>query len=304
MFRHISIVAQNLTSGRALPIVILVIIPAFFILLFSLNAVDNRSFYEGNIPIIMTFNILFFYVMILIYAPYRSAFPTEEYFKRRGYENTINEYRYVKKILFIAIPTFIFFTITNIMVYNNLGSVFIQYVLGLVGGAYNFIFILFQLFFIVIASLTKIVLQTLKKNFRLYFAKGCFDIAAEKDDDVDRMRFFIMGLNSYNLYLRRYLNLEIEDLKRIYSKISAAPETEKRKIIDAVCAGFKSNKLQPLSNLMAVLNISEAEKFLTRQSLIQKIKEGAALAAVIIPIVISLITLLGIDKLFSIPASR
>ncbi len=299
LIRHMPIVYQNLTSGRVLPIVILVIIPAFLILLFSLNAGNIPSFSEGNSLTIMRINILFSYVMILIYAPYRSAFSTEEYFKRRGYENTINEYRYVKKILFIAIPAFIFFTITNFMIYNNFGSVFTDYVLALVGGTYNFIFIVGQLFFIVTAGLTKIVLQTLKKDFRLYFAKGCFDIAAKKDDDIDRMRLFIMGLNSYNLYLRRYLHLEIEDLKTIYSKVSSAPETEKCKIIDSVCAGFKSNKLQPLSNLMTVLNISEPDKFLTRQSLIQNIKEGAALAAVIIPIIISLITLSGIDKLFN-----
>jgi hypothetical protein len=37
-------------------------------------------------------------------------------------------------------------------------------------------------------------------------------------NEVDEMNFFVMGLNSYNSYLRRKIKLQIKDLKKVYSK--------------------------------------------------------------------------------------
>ena len=41
------------------------------------------------------------------------------------------------------------------------------------------------------------------------------------------MGYLIMALNSYNSYLRRYIKLEINDIKKIYSKLATLPDKEK-----------------------------------------------------------------------------
>ena len=46
-------------------------------------------------------------------------------------------------------------------------------------------------------------------------------------NEVDEMNFLVMGLNSYNSYLRRKIKLLIKDLKKVYSKIAAAPIEKK-----------------------------------------------------------------------------
>ena len=46
-------------------------------------------------------------------------------------------------------------------------------------------------------------------------------------NEVDEMNFLVMGLNSYNSYLRRKIKLPIKDLKKVYSKIAAAPIEQK-----------------------------------------------------------------------------
>jgi hypothetical protein len=46
-----------------------------------------------------------------------------------------------------------------------------------------------------------------RKEFRFYFAKASFRVISKKEDNVERMRHVIRGLNSYNKYLRRNLGL-------------------------------------------------------------------------------------------------
>ena len=220
---------KKLSSGNFLPIIVLVIIPFLIVLLPIFS--QELSYFLGFITS---------YTTVIIYAPYRAAYSTEEYFKRRGYENVIAEYNTIKYILFIAIPLFIVLTI-NLFILNS-GAAYLKQLFGIEEG----IIIHFQLLFVVIAGLIKIGLLLLRKEFRLYFAKGRLTIASEKQDDIEKMKYLIWGLNSYNSYLRRHLKLEIQDPKRIYSKISNLSYLEKNKVINSLVNAFESSKLQPL----------------------------------------------------------
>jgi len=55
-----------------------------------------------------------------------------------------------------------------------------------------------------------------------------------EEDDYKKIKYFLMGLNSYNKYLRRKLRLEIKDIKKIHSKFVYAKTTEKHEIIKSV----------------------------------------------------------------------
>ena len=266
-----------LSSGRILPLIILVAIPSVIII--------GSGFLSFNISAyLLGFS---FIVMIMLYAPYRAAYSTEEYFKRRGYENVIAEYFAIKYVLYGAIPVFIFFTVLSLM------PEFERYFVAVLGP--EVVFALRTITqYIVIAGLIKIVLQIARKEFRLYFAVGCIRFLARKEDEIDSMKYLIWGLNAYNLYLRRYLKLEINNLKKIYSIIGSAASTERNKFRDALEASFNFGKLEPLQPLLKYLSTEEKEQILVKESYRRKVKEGAAFLAIVIPIIISLFEFSGL----------
>jgi hypothetical protein len=259
-----------LSSGKILPIIILVVLPAAAILLYGL------SYFVGSVA--LAFSL---FVMTILYAPYRAAYSTEEYFKRRGYENVISEYFVIKYILYFAIPMFLFLTIIS------LRPGFERYFDAVLGS--EIVDVLRLLFFcIVIAGLTKTMLQVARKEFRLYFAVGCIRVLARREDEIDMMKYLIWGLNAYNAYLRRYLNLEINNLKKIYSKISSSPLTKRIRLRDSLDASFDHGKLSKY------LSPEEKEQLLVKESFPRKIKEAAAFMAIVVPILISLSEFLGL----------
>jgi hypothetical protein len=263
-----------LTSGKLLPIIVLVVIPMMTVL----------AYIFFNLFTSVYFGFLFI-VTIVLYAPYRAAYSTEEYFKRRGYENVINEYRIIKYILSGVIPLYAFLTFVSLRpeFERNFAAVLGQGVLAS---------ITIVLLYIIIAGLIKIILQVIRKDFRLYFSMGCFRVYATKEDEIEKMRYLVWGINAYNLYIRRYLKLEINNIKKIYSKISSASSTERNKLRDSLDAAFKTGKLEPLQCLSKYLQIKENEELLVKESILRRIKEAAAFLAIVIPILISLFELM------------
>jgi hypothetical protein len=71
-----------------------------------------------------------------------------------------------------------------------------------------------------ISIVIKLLLEQGRKKFKLYYAKGCFRIASkETTDEIDKARYFMIGLAWYNKYLKKNINLQIKDMIRIRSKV-------------------------------------------------------------------------------------
>jgi hypothetical protein len=101
-----------------------------------------------------------------------------------------------------------------------------------------------------------------------------------------------MGLNSYNKYLRRILNLEIKDIKKIYSKFVYAETAEKREIIKSVCESVEAGDRLKLARYLSYLSkIPETELFVS-EAPVEKLKTIGAILAAVIPIIISIIELI------------
>jgi len=128
-------------------------------------------------------------------------------------------------------------------------------------------------FFAVAAGLLKIVLLIIRKDFRLHFAKTCFRILLRKKSEAEKMKYLIWGLNSYDAYLRRFIKLQISDLKAIYSKVSSLSYEERRDSTNRISKAFESdNDLEPLTHLTSFLKVPESEQLLSKQLIGQKIK--------------------------------
>ena len=87
------------------------------------------------------------------------------------------------------------------------------------------------------------------------------------------------------------MNLQMDDLTKIYSKISSAPQEERKKIIESLSDFLErgNNTLEPVRYLLTISKVPE-EEFLTEQPLKQKIKDGYTLLIPVFTIIVTLIT--------------
>ena len=184
--------------------------------------IPNTIFY--TLYFVNIFQYVGFILILCIFPPYPAPFSMIAYIKASGYKKAVREYELVKKALDIAVPLLIAFTVLNVIHdfdYSNTKDLktspttrelegtaptFQQQIHQASAimhphiGTFKYVNTLLVL--IVMAGILKVVFAVARKEFRLYFARGCFRIIQEKDDEVEKMRYFVKGLNSYNLYLR------------------------------------------------------------------------------------------------------
>ena len=278
-----------------------------------------------------------FVTTLLLYPPYPAPFSAEHYFRERGYNAAVVEYDYVKKILYVAVPLFIILTIFPLVGPQLQPLVNNYLLLNLETQFQDPAYKISQaiVFLIVFSGLLKLIFAIGRKKFRLYYAIGCFWIISHlrpntRKDEVQKLDYVIKGLNSYNMYLHRHLNLHISGIKSIYSKISTLPRTKKDQVIEGISESFlpervKTDSLGPARFLYdfatgkqeQLVRVKEKQEeagvkekqeeagvkekqeeqraieegFLTSRPLFAKIKDWAALVAVVIPLGIAVVEL-------------
>ena len=291
-------------SGFQVTIIVLIVLPSAVIISHyfltevvieyfkSISTIDtinqNLQYAKLSVNIFSVFQIVVFIVMIMIYPPYPAPFSIEKYFVKRGFESAVSEFELVRKILFVAVPLLIFFTVINLI--QPLFEQFIStQVLSIITDSIVFYSARGFLFLTVLAGLLKMVFALSRRRFRLYFAKGCLSIAKNTDDEVEKMEYLIKGLNSYNSFLKRHIKLEINEIKKIYSKITTLPSKEKMDTVNRIIQSFESgDTLEPVRYLSS-LKDNKTELFLTEEPLEQKIKLQVTYAAGIIPVILTII---------------
>ena len=182
-------------------------------------------------------------------------------------------YRNIQRLLYVTIPMLFIFMIVSfipagrdIAILYPLESVLLNIVISA--------FIWFAAFVIK------------NQDFRFDFAQVCIDKSLEVENKIIKARYLILALSSYNKYLRRYLNFEIND--KLFLKIIQIYITSESEWIN-ISKAFKTDKLGPVkyfSNLVPQTPVFMKEK------LGQKIRTWGTFAVAIIPIIITLIQLL------------
>jgi hypothetical protein len=186
------------------------------------------------------------------------------------------EYEQIKRFLYLIFPPlliliFVFYNVNNIILLT----------------------MKILLFDIVVWWTLQIFSPLIRKDFRFYFAKTCIDISEEKKSEAERTRYLILALESYNRYLRRYLKLQFNNAKKIYSKVSCCSSFDRDYFILSLKKTFKTNdELQPAFFISKdFLQIPESEQFLINEPLWQKVKDLTNFLVGIIPVGISLFEL-------------
>jgi hypothetical protein len=273
--------------------------------LFFIHGLENGSltiqYINSNIYIyyiIIYFQYAVFLITIVAFPPFPAPHSTQKYFKIRGFENAVFEYEFVRDILLVTLVLLIAilaFTIVLPFIHSYfpapLNTLLNPGILNVAGAGQEVLplhiiyYLRFYLFIIVVGAFLKILFAIIKPEFRLYFAIGCFRIIHQKKDEAGKMGYLVRGLNSYNKYLKRCINLQMNELIKIYSKISSASQEEREKIIESLSNNLESgnNTLEPVRYLLSMSKVPE-EEFLTEQPMKEKIKEVYTLLIPIITI--------------------
>ncbi|MDW0192104.1 MAG: hypothetical protein QOC37_09260 [Nitrososphaeraceae archaeon] len=294
----------SLLSGFQLTIIVLIVLPSTVVISHFIltevvinyfknistidNIKQNLEYAKLSIDLFSAFQIIVFVVMVFIYPPYPAPFSIEKYFIKRGFESSVSEFELVRKILYVGVPLLIFFTVIDL-----LKPLFEQFVSEEIVSMLteNIVFYSARgfLFLTVLAAMLKAVFALSRKRFRLYFAKGCLSIAKNSNDEVEKMEYLIKGLDSYNSYLKRHIKLEVNDIKKIYSKITTLPAKEKMDTVSRIIQSFESgDTLEPVRYL-STLHDNKTELFLAEEPLEKKIKLQVTYAAGIIPVILTVI---------------
>jgi hypothetical protein len=307
-------------SGKTFATLVLIIFPTLVLAsqigfeemrLYFIKGLENGSFtiqyVNSNIYIyyfIIYFQYSVFVITLVIFPPFPAPHATEKYFRIRGFENAVIEYELVRHILLVALALLIVilaFTIILPFIYSYfpppLNTILNPEILNERAAGQEILplhviyYLRFYLFIIVSGAFLKLLIALAKPEFRLYFAKGCFKIIKRKQNEADKMKYLIKGLNSYNKYIKRWMNLQMNELTKIYSKISSTSQDERGKIIDSLSASLEKglDNLEPMKILLPFSKLAE-EEFLTEQRVREKIKDLYTLLLPVLTIVVTLIT--------------
>ena len=283
-------------TTKLIPLIILALIPAIVLgLLMSFgygqNVVATFSHPSIVVPIeISELDVIFIFISV--------AFGISPIFCnnigqfKKYTKDKTEEYRWVRKIVSIEIPILIVLTI---FYYSYM--VLPDFTLpsdGLTIWILNYLYSLnYYITFAVIGGFLWIAFNHTNKEFNYYLARECFENIAKKNE-VSKIECIERGLNYYNRYLEKVLKLQIDDINEVISKILADPGVDKYMAIEWICKAFENNeKLKPVSSISTILNIQEAQTFLVKKRVSQKIKDiGTTVLASIIPAAASLIAIL------------
>jgi hypothetical protein len=315
-----------ITSSKVLPVIMLVVIPiSVTIIALLINGI--APIVVSNVA---GFPYWFSYIYLIsisgvVYAFYPIKFRNIE---RRGFTNLLIEHTCIKKILYFEVPILIaiisFFSLTSLVYYYDYDNYFskqLTYIIYTIGdpiGKYNIIICCFEqpplrevsfsggnilqitlnglminLGFSVTSGIIWMILVSVRKNLGYYLAKSLFQTPSQEKEATKKWEYLVKGIKIYDKFLRNTLNLEINNTRKIYSKILADPNLNKIESMRLISESFESNdKYEPIKSLSKILNIKNPDTFLVDESIGKRIKDMAIFFATIIPVAITVIQLL------------
>jgi hypothetical protein len=222
----------------------------------------------------------------LLYGLYPLKCHANDYFRKKGDRNAINEYTFVKNILYIGIPMMVFLSSIYYIGLSNTVSPS-SFLLG------NIVyFSQVSLQYSITAGALWMLSHMIRKEFRYYLAKAYINGILDSDDNTKKMHLLIKAVNSYNKYLMRFLKLQIDTL-RVYSTLVVDSKVPISDHIISLSESFDDNdKFMPARRICQIMNAQNAEEFFAKQSLGTRIVTWGTLVATILPLLISIFQLL------------
>ena len=285
-------------TGKELAFLILIIIPL------SITIVVFIS------PTFAFWGYSYYFMVALSFGLSPLSYSMSKYFRKRGYEKGIVQFGFVKKIIYLLVPIIILLLALNILIkpasveetppsveetppsveetlrsWLFLTRSFEDYLSQVtLAGVWGFA---------LMGGLIWIVILSRKEDFEFYFARVFIVIASKEKNKTKKAKYFIKCLKFYDRYLRRTLNLQINDIKEIYSKVIIDSNIDQEKEINSLSLAFETDndRLKPAKWLSEIVNVDDPKKFLTEESIGKRLKDLIIFFATIIPVAIAIIQL-------------
>jgi hypothetical protein len=242
-----------------------------------------------------------FVVMLVLYPLYPFIISIEKHLSKRNPKSVITEYQALKKIVYALVPLFFFAIALRVSSGIMQDNPLIDLVLSLDQLQQSlFLSILGAILFVVASALLRIILLNRNKHFKYYLARLSFRAILRVQDNVERMKYLIGGLASYNKYIRRTLGLQINDPKMIYSSIIADATVDRNSSTNELIQAFEDDdKLKPIRCLTGLFNVTDPEHFLVKESLGKKLEGWISIFGALVSSITAIIG--AVVTLFSIP---
>lgn len=240
---------QGIRGAKIVFIVIpsIYLIMNFFILFSGYNILITENIQNIHYRPHVLFLAFIIFLGFIAFVSLRSLRKRWEFYEA-GIENIIKEANFLAKFPKYSIPLLIML----ILVYFLSGGDHINKFYSLIFFDYRGLSLLQNIIRILIMPLYIITYSVILKNLsfnrhRFFLAKGSAILFSEKRDTIDKMTYFMMCLSFYNKYLQKTINLSINDIEKISSRMIASMPPEKNIFQDGSSSNTYNRSLESIS---------------------------------------------------------
>ncbi len=200
-------------------------------------------------------------------------------------EDAITELKYIEKLAYIAIPVIIFINLVSYTAYffPNVWDDILKEYFG------NISFTrLFAINIIVNAFLTTLLyffIIFLSRSFRFYFAKTFIIVAQTKTDKLDKMKYYMDGIKTYNKFLSRNFRIRLDEPK-IYSSFFTSYTIDEKLLLSSF---DERDQLHPIRWLKKFIRQND---LVIQDTNLQMIKDSIEFMLGVLPLVFTVLALI------------
>jgi hypothetical protein len=216
----------------------------------------------------------------------------KDFFESLGFVARMGSYTSYRKILFIVTPVIIIllaFYLADYFLYFNLLSSSFPKIYGIGTDTLLLLFLVYLLHIAFPATLPSFI----SNEFNLYCAMGYIEMS-KKQTGISKAQSLIFAIRWYNKYIRKILRVQIKDIDRVYSRVLSDSSLDIDREIRTIARTLKNQNNSGFNfetvRYLNLLSKEEPDKFLSKESSTQRIKD---LSGFIIPIITIVLTIIG-----------
>lgn len=258
-------------------------------LIFGVVSFGVTSFFPitNNVLIGVLLALPLLYSILFFYSKSRNREKDlVSFFKEELATKRIKEIKIIKKIIIFVIPILLVFSIISL---TGLSVILDKELKSLIGERF-ILRVQIALSYILVLGLLALSPILLYKEFYYHAAKLCITKSTTYDDSLDKTNLLILGLNLYDLFLKRNLGLKFKDNDQLFSAIICYLCTDRKKFSESLSKSFDGiDKLEPVQIVKPL--VKNQDEILVKTRLREKIKGSSSIIISYITAIISIISL-------------
>jgi hypothetical protein len=217
-------------------------------------------------------------ILVLAYGFSPIFYSSEKFFRGKNAKTRINEYQWVKRILYFEIPILI--VLLGIQVYRHA-----------LPGANTVEALTLEFAFAVIAGIIWLLLVK-RIGYQYHIARAYIAKSLEEKDGIEKTRSVIKSIKYYNSYLQGRLGESITDIDEVQSKFSNFDVDKRNDTTRKISQAFESEdaiKVKQILTDVFEIKIAPTHKM---QKIKNMFSERGIVVVIILPVTTIIVTLI------------